>query len=538
MLNKGRELLKTQEDARVALAVEEKARIEKEVIDFQELAKMLGCEFLLEGMNTGNKVITKEVEVIKEVPTNTTELEEEIATSSKTIKDLEEKVKDLTQASRKDQGTIKKLQNNLEALKDKVVKRGYTAISNKELKKLQSDVAKFEKQAKDWRDKYNLAVNKSEDTSKSELDEYKKQIQELQDKLNNLTKTNTDLNDKLSAATKEAETHKKSMSTWQRKYTELFNSVKANKDNGADNKSQNTTKEDPKVEENKPVIDNSNKNDNKKDKPSNNGPQRKVGTVSDLVRCVNYKNRRDDVTLYDGGSYYVMASALCQQITVIPGSPKLVVTPEVEQAYQNKLVAMGYNAQRTNVSPVVVHSVLGNNKFGYLARTEGKNGTDVFTNGDVFAGYVYIDKTCYLYTWNRENHPNPVVYHFDAMVNGEKDFVHDYEKSLVSGLVKLMYKEYAEKIEEYKKVANQQALENTRKSEEYKEQREKESQMFNSQVSNSIKNGNVIGDTGAIDNSKPSSGRRSRRSRTANNNQGGGTGERISSTLENASQMW
>lgn len=584
MLNRGQELLNKHQQENKLFVLAEKERIEKDIIDFDKLTKMLGYDCALNMVKESNTNATANTSKLEEqILAQTQRIEELVADNKKaniSIADLEKELKEVKKQKSASDSKIKKLENKIEVLKTKVAGRGQTVISNKELKKLQSDKEKFEKQSNDWKNKYEQAMEndktnsvadsvselqtkldeayannkqllidltaaeQSRDNFKQIAEDMSKKNRELRQENNDLKAQSTSnnsqnadveaLKEEIERLQAEVEKYKRSSATWQRKHDVLENNIKASQekkdDKGAKN---NTTKEETKVEDRKPVADNSNKNKNN-NKPSNNGSQnRVVGKVSNLVQCVNYKKTREDVTLYDGGDYYVMASTICQQITIIPRSAKFVVTPEVEKAYQDQLVKMGYPAQRTDVSPITVQSVLGETRFGYIARNEGKFGTTDFSDEDVFAGYVYANNTCYLYTWDRQEFANPVVYHLDAIVSGKVSFVHDHEKSLVSALVKTMYKQYKEDLAVFLKDRKAKELQDTLQSDEYNRQREKTDQMINSSIENAISSNNVIGDTTGIDD-KPSGGRRKKNKNSAPNNEKGGSERKISNTLEKA----
>lgn len=471
MINLGRELLKRQENERVELVTGEIAKV-------KELAIMLKCEFLLEGLNS--EVVTKEVEVIKEievvkeievikeVPADTKDLEDKIAASSKRIAELEEEVKNLRSKEVAEEDKPTKLTNRevdtIKAARTKAENNLKTAL--KEIEKLKKERDKYKDLSAKWQESCS-EMSKSKNNNDDELNKANDRIKELEKQL--------------AAMTTNANKYKESMATWQRKHDELKNSISSTISNNTKVK-EKVNKEAPKNNIKESV-----------DKPA----VKDTGKIDSLVVCQKYKSNRPEVSMYDGGSYYVMASKTCQQITIIPSNSGIKVTDDVEKIYQQKLVDMGYEAERPNVSPVVIRHE--EDAFsGYLARTDAFFGIETFSNSrDVVAGYVYHHNNCYLYTWDLEMYA-PVVYDFKKVLNNEKHNVSSFVKDQVCSFVCKMFDLYKKEVDKITADAKAKAKANTEKAKEKAKDHANRSQRFNSKVNKAKSKGKVLGGSNKI----------------------------------------
>lgn len=406
MKNIVKELLAKQENERLELG----KKVVSEINKLINMLKELGCEHLLSLKAGETKEIVKEVEVVKEVI---------VEVPVEVVKEVEV-IKEVTVDN-------SELQNEIEKLKEEIKKKN---IENGNLK---GQVTK----------------------AKNNKEAMQNKIKELEDEIVKLGK--------------EVSKYKTTASTWHSKYDELKNTITVEEpveitDTVAESEDKITNeKEDSKeVTKNNTKKRNTRQNKRKREAVKNNAEQQdnkiekevvaenqiiKTDDVS-LMECKSYRRSREDVHMYEGKQCYVLASEICQQITVIPKAHSFVVTDELVDAYQQELVNKGYAPVRTNVSPVVINHSEGIYK-GYLARTDALEGVETFSKDDVFAGYVYKGSKGYLFTWDRSKHSVPAMYKLQESVQGRKDAnsITSKEIAEMSIFVKKMFKLYDAKVE-------------------------------------------------------------------------------------------
>lgn len=453
MKNLAKELLVKQENERVALGT----KAYEEIKDLVEVIVSLGCEFLLKDLN-GVKV-----------EASNKDLETTIAESSKRIEELK--------------AQVTRAKNDKEAIKtklDEAIKEIATLkeSANTSSKTEDNDILVKAIEAKD---KYIIELEeKLQDKAYAAAnDGY------VVDGLEISVKVVKDLNDQISALQEEL-AHKESAEYKLKEMNKaLIEELKAFKF---------TTQEKDKAIE-KPVAEKENKKEVKKENKTKESKATNTTekiNVRSLVECQNYKRKREDVHMYDGGSFYVLASKICQQITVIPAKSDLEVTNEIVEAYQKELVKLGYSPERTNVSPVVINHKEDVYK-GYFARTDAFLGVDKFHKEDVFSGYVYDMNNCFLFTWDPASHAKPAVYKLRETVEGKPHYVSPYEKNRVSAFVEKMFELYTKEISSMVEEQNKQIAKNTEKARQIAENNAKRSSEFKAKVEDAKSSGKVLG---------------------------------------------
>lgn len=465
MKNLAKKLLVKQQNERVALG----KKAFKELKELKEIIVSLGCEFLLDDLKGSVEVkeIVKEVEVVKEVKV---EVPVEIVKEVKVEVPVENK-----------------------ELKD-------------ELKQAKEQIEWFKSSAATWQSKYTKLFNETKDSNNNDIlsqalkakDEYIIKLEsQLQDKAYiaandgyvvdglevsvNIVK---DLNEQINELQEELASKEQAEIKYKEMNKVLIEEVKALQ---AKLESKEVIVEKPVVKE-QPVVE---KPKTKKNKEVIVENKQEVN-VRALVECQNYKRKREEVSMYDGGSFYVLASKTCQQITVIPVKSDLEVTNDIIDAYQEQLVKLGYKSERTNVSPIVVNYKEDVFK-GYFARTDAFLGIDKFSKDDVFAGYVYDRNNCFLFTWDKGSHTKPVVYKLRETVEGKVHNVSVYEKNRVCAFVDKMFELYNKEVSVIIEEENKKKAENTEKAKQIAENNAKRSNDFNAKVEEAKASGKVLG---------------------------------------------
>ena len=264
-----------------------------------------------------------------------------------------------------------------------------------------------------------------------------KVVNELNDKI-------TELEEELAKLERERNAYKKSSETFQSKYTKVKNERAKLQEEIADLKADAIDLT-PVVKEKKEV------------KPVEN----KEVVTTKLVKLEKYKSeRRDDIAFYDNGSFYVMASNTCQEITVIPKKITTKVTEDVVNSIQEELVSMGYRREREVVSPVVVNVDKGNLK-GYFARTDARAGIMNFSKDDFFGGYVVDGSRAYLWSWDGKSELCATYYLDKVIVGDKKKSVTTGTAKMVSKLVKEMHKEYLKQVDALQLAKQEEIARNT-----------------------------------------------------------------------------
>lgn len=120
-------------------------------------------------------------------------------------------------------------------------------------------------------------------------------------------------------------------------------------------------------------------------KEETNGPE--------YVKLVSAKlGKSEHVKLFLTESCYLIASPFAQEMTWITNSP---ISDEYKMQVEEILVKdYKFNKSRVEVSPIVV-----SDSVGYMARVKGAEGTNVYSNDDVYSGYVKYKGDFILYTY-------------------------------------------------------------------------------------------------------------------------------------------
>lgn len=307
--------------------------------------------------------------------------------------------------------------NKIEIKKGKIVElKKEVKVSNKnEIKALNKEVEKYKKTASTWQSKYNQA-KKELDSVNEQMHNYDTEIQEandaykrLEEQLKQMKKVNKELRKELSNLQADIE-------------ADQIDAIVKETINKEETKEMSTK----------------------------------------LVKLEKYKNeRRDDVAFYNNDKYYVMASDICRDITVIPKNVMTVVNDDVVNSFQKELVEMGYRIDRDEVSPAKVYMDNGNVK-GYFARTEARDGLLAFSDDDFFGGYITNSSSSYLWSWDGKS-DMCAVYNLDAVIvgNKEKRTASPGTIKMVTKLVKAMYEDYLSKVEVIQKAEADQKAKNT-----------------------------------------------------------------------------
>lgn len=116
-----------------------------------------------------------------------------------------------------------------------------------------------------------------------------------------------------------------------------------------------------------------------------NGPE--------YVKLVSAKlGKSEHVKLFLTESCYLIASPFAQEMTWITNGP---ISDEYKMQVEEILVKdYKFNKSRVEVSPIVV-----SDSVGYMARVKGAEGTNVYSNDDVYSGYVKYKGEFILYTY-------------------------------------------------------------------------------------------------------------------------------------------
>lgn len=503
MKNLVKELLAKQEVERKELEKKQEAqklelgqKVVNKVNELMEVITSLGLGHLVNGISTVTKEVVKEVKV--EVPV-------EVVKEVEVIKEVEV-VKEVVVDVNKD------LEKQI-------------AQSTKRIAELEEMVA-------------NQKVDKEDEPTTLT----KRQVGALKGQITKLTNEKAALENKIAELEAEKETLKKTAGTWQSKYTTLFNSVKTvepvvEKEVETKVETEVETKQNTETKgmlEKAKEAANKVKDADKEKAPEKQNTEKEVVVEKEvkldannisLTECTKYKRKRDEVHMYDGGKCYVLASKTCQQITVIPKVASYVVTEELVGAYQKELVKIGYNPERTNVSPVVINHKEGEYK-GYFARTEALEGVEKFSNRDVFAGYIYKGTKCYLFTWDKSRHSVPAMYKLYESVQGRKDANSIRSKDIeeMSNFVGKMFDLYEKEVAPIVEARTAEAM---KKAEEAKQRLEADSQVTRetkAKIENARANGNVLGRT------------KIKNKRGIKKNKGGAQVSNLSPTLQNAAE--
>lgn len=317
--------------------------------------------------------------------------------------------------------------NKIEIKKGKIVEiKKEVKISDKnEIKalkdKMNKDIAKYKKTAATWQSKYNEIKKELEETNEA-MHNYDEEIKEanlayerLEEQLKRMKKANRELRKELSNLQADIETDQ------------------------IDIHIDSVVKE---------IV--------------NNKEEKTKEMNTKLVKLEKYKNeRRDDVAFYNNDKYYVMASDICRDITVIPKNVMTIVNNDIVNSFQKELAEMGYRIDRDEVSPAKVYMDNGNVK-GYFARTEARDGLLAFSDDDFFGGYITNSSNSYLWSWDGKS-DMCAVYNLDAVIvgNKEKRTASPGTIKMVTKLVKAMYKDYLSKVEVLQKEKNDQIAKNT-----------------------------------------------------------------------------
>lgn len=123
----------------------------------------------------------------------------------------------------------------------------------------------------------------------------------------------------------------------------------------------------------------------KKETNKANGPE--------YVKLVSAKlGKSEHVKLFLTESCYLIASPFAQEMTWITNGP---ISDEYKMQVEEILVKdYKFNKSRVEVSPIVV-----SDSVGYMARVKGAEGTNVYSNDDVYSGYVKYKGDFILYTY-------------------------------------------------------------------------------------------------------------------------------------------
>ena len=119
----------------------------------------------------------------------------------------------------------------------------------------------------------------------------------------------------------------------------------------------------------------------------------KVVAVPEFVQLVTPKlGKGGNAKLFLTESCYLIASNSAKEITWLSKAP---LSDEYKKQVEDMLVKQhNFNETRVAVSPITVQ-----NEVGYMARVRGAEGVDVYSNNDVYSGYVMNGKEFVLYTY-------------------------------------------------------------------------------------------------------------------------------------------
>lgn len=119
----------------------------------------------------------------------------------------------------------------------------------------------------------------------------------------------------------------------------------------------------------------------------------KTVTGPEFVQLVTPKlGKGGNAKLFLTESCYLIASNSAKEITWLSKAP---LSDEYKKQVEDMLVKQhNFNESRVAVSPITVQ-----NEKGYMARVRGAEGVDVYSNNDVYSGYVMNGKEFVLYTY-------------------------------------------------------------------------------------------------------------------------------------------
>ena len=454
MINIAKELIKREEEKMMELEkefnVERVNLAEKFITELRETLVVLKCEYLLEG--------------VKEVVVDNSELEVQI----KELKKLNETLK----------ASATKAANNVESVKVKLEEaKKIVKDKDKEIKQLNKTIEDKDKAIK------SLEYKLTQDTNELGLDV-------------------KDLKEELEDTKKQVEWFKSSASTWQSKYTKLFNETKDVKDESVlqqalKAKDEYIIKLETQLQDKAyqaandgyvvnglevsvNVVNDLNDQINKLQEElaqkerdiellqqaaicyENTKKQNKVENTKEVVKEVPKDEANKEcfalntnvkfkagTKLFESDNHYVIAKSSVKDIVVVPKKFNVEVNKQDFIKYEDLLVnKFNFDKDRQVISPVVVEHNDGKHK-AFLARTEARESLFVFSYKDVLAGYVVNNYKVYSWSWNPETHEEPFVLDLGQQAKGKRCTVSPCDKKAIVLTIKAMKAQYEEQIKTY-----------------------------------------------------------------------------------------
>ncbi|MGL5766013.1 MAG: hypothetical protein ACRCX8_10275 [Sarcina sp.] len=189
--------------------------------------------------------------------------------------------------------------------------------------------------------------------------------------------------------------------------------------------------------------------------------------------------RREGVKFYSNKNYRVMVGENCQEITVIPVSNGLTVTTEIVEQIQIELLEFGYRKQREVVSPAVIYMNKGHVQGYFARTNAGvsrlKFSKEDFYGGYVMG----TDNIAYLWSWDGKSEKCAVYKLDKVIVGDkENKYVSDRIIKFVSKEVKEMYADYLKKANTVQKEQEEVVSKNTQALKEKKDARKTHNDKF------------------------------------------------------------
>lgn len=461
MIKRAQELLRGQEERKMELEkgfnVERVSLGEKLVAELREALVALGCEDLLDVVST------------EEVTGSNAELEAQIAE----LKELNKKLK----------ASATRATNNLEPVKAELKEAKKTIKDQaKEITRLNKVVEEKERAIK------SLDYKLTQDANESKLD-----VEALEKELKD--------------AKEQIKWFKGSASTWQSKYTKLFNETKDSNNNDVlsqalkakdeyivklekqlQDKAYNAANDGyvvNGVEVSVKIVNDLNDQvsklqeelaqkekeiaalqqaaicyENTKQQNKNNTKEEEIviekevivekeGTNKEYFELNTNVKFKSETYLYESGDHYVIAKPNIKDIVVVPRRFNVEVSGQDFVKYEDLLVnKFGYSKERQEISPVTVTYSDAKHK-AFLARTEAVESLYVFSYKDVLTGYVVNNYKVYSWSWNQA-HKEPYIVDLGQKAKGKKRCeVSPCDRKALFETIKAMKAEYDQKVKAY-----------------------------------------------------------------------------------------
>lgn len=271
-----------------------------------------------------------------------------------------------------------------------------------------------------------------------------------------------ELQEDLESANKQIEWFKSSASTWQSKYTKLFNETKdttntveeLNKE--IDNLKEQLAQKEKEVQAlQQAAISYETTKNNKIEKEVIKQVENKEESNKEYFKLNTNVKFKSSTGLYESNDHYVIAKPSVKDIVVVPKSFNVEVKKEDFVKYENLLTnEFKFDKDRQEISPVTVEFSNAKHK-AYLARTEARESLYQFSYKDVLAGYIVNNYKVYSWSWNPETHKEPFIVDLGQRAKGkERCDVSPCDRKALNVTIKAMLSEYNEKVEAYAKANN------------------------------------------------------------------------------------